>query len=358
VRPAGESSPATSPADSPPPAKRFGRPDDRYALGKVMYEMLTGLPAASFPEWPADLDPALDPLLPQLRKLINELCHPRADRRLSDLREARRRLTAFSVSVSMPAISRRRFIASTSAAAGLGLVLGAWGVKKYYDYLDPTQQHFGFWLNDGTDPLLQELACEGVRYTIWRHHRPRGVYQINTAQPSWTSHIVGDPCKGGALNVMESLEEPAEPRLGGTTLRFFDLETNVLERRFEVCGAFQIFNVANPVAGGISDHRGEINQIWLVAGESPADDEMVLLYHGQPGAKPGTKGRFGRRREAGVRLDSTVRSANAPIPIYLALTIASTPEEARRNWGALEDARRHRIRLATICVDAPPAARP
>ena len=81
-----------------------GGADDRYALGKVLYEMISGLPAAEFPRLPAELLSMSTAVLRAAIAIVNQACNPQPTERFGGIAEMRRELAA--------ALSRRRTIHS------------------------------------------------------------------------------------------------------------------------------------------------------------------------------------------------------------------------------------------------------
>ncbi len=66
-----------------------GRPDDLYALGKILYELLTGRQATDFPSLPADFLRSGDRLLRSAVALANRACHPDSTRRYASVTQLR-----------------------------------------------------------------------------------------------------------------------------------------------------------------------------------------------------------------------------------------------------------------------------
>ncbi len=321
--PAGANTPS---APDHPRTSDIGPPSDLYALGKTIYQMTTGLPAADYPDWPADLDPTSDPRLPELRKLINELCHPQAEKRLSSNRVARRRLAALASQPSAPAPSHRR-VAVLLVVCAVCVLVGGLGMKWWYDRADPTRWQLGRAPYDGTE-IAQEVVYEGRTWSLSRHNAPHGVYRLPTSQ---------------------------------TNASFFDIQTGLLDGNLLVAGAFQLYNrekpAGNPITGDITVNDGEIDDLWLIVGEG-RDAEMILLYYGEPGREPGVRCRFRR----GVRLSEIKATMYEPLPIYLALSFSISPTVARDQYHEGEIMAFAKYRIATLTYisasDSTPTSQP
>ncbi|MCB9853587.1 MAG: serine/threonine protein kinase [Phycisphaerales bacterium] len=64
-----------------------GRADDLYALGKILYELISGLPAREFPRLPRLLVSDRREQTTDAIRIANALCHPVPHRRLNDVAE-------------------------------------------------------------------------------------------------------------------------------------------------------------------------------------------------------------------------------------------------------------------------------
>ncbi len=107
-----------------PPDGRMDTRADVYAAGLVIYEMLTGLPAESFPRLGQRAPQiAQSPTLARLNQLVLRACQPDPQRRFQD---AGKMLASLESSLRKPDArnvrSRRRLLVATAAVAVLALV--------------------------------------------------------------------------------------------------------------------------------------------------------------------------------------------------------------------------------------------
>ena len=71
-----------------------GEADDLYALGKILYELISGRSSNDFPRLPADLPANSTPELTAAVKVMNRACHPDPNRRFQSVKELEQVLTA------------------------------------------------------------------------------------------------------------------------------------------------------------------------------------------------------------------------------------------------------------------------
>jgi hypothetical protein len=102
-----------------------GQADDLYALGKILYELITGRPAAEFPRLPVELVQHVRPELAAAVQIVNRACHSDPARRFASVAELER-----SVAIALRAKRRlsrkvKVVIAAALSSAAVMLALSA-----------------------------------------------------------------------------------------------------------------------------------------------------------------------------------------------------------------------------------------
>ncbi|GAB4383596.1 MAG: hypothetical protein Kow0022_03880 [Phycisphaerales bacterium] len=144
-----------------PPWGPIDRRADLYALGRVLYCMVTGLPARAFPTLPPELlTPERQRETKLLNRLITKACDPDPDARFQSADEfiAAIDRTRSDISASDP-LSRRRALLLLGGA-GAAVVLGA------------TPWAIGRWKNASRPPLAWVPLFDGVSLRGWKFVNP------------------------------------------------------------------------------------------------------------------------------------------------------------------------------------------
>lgn len=289
-----------------------GKPDDLYAFGKVLYEMATGLPASAFPEWPVPARRTRR-VIAMLMASINTMAHPDPTRRA---RTAARTRQLVGV-CEQRAYRGKTFAGYTLLTAGtilaFGVLAGGILAMAYVGASDPFQARNARAANDGTQGFVQLDSVGGGAYKLIRMHIPGAARTLGN--PEYTKAIIDD------------------------------VQTELRDGVLVVAGRYQIINRKNPVSGRADEPHGEIDQLLLSVG-----DHAIVLYHGQPGATPGVRGRFVR----GIRLEELDRTYSRFYPIEIGFMQANSPEEAVHDYSEARQSRptTHTYQIGEIGVPA------
>lgn len=141
-----------------PPDGRMDARADVYAAGLVLYEMLGGLPAESFPRLGGRAREIVsDPTLGALLKLSLRACEPDPEKRFPD---ARAMLDALEKRIQAAPTSRfRRSRRAALVAAGLLLACGPVAAGYWWHRVRPVHVNFV------TDPFEATVWLDGVLQT-------------------------------------------------------------------------------------------------------------------------------------------------------------------------------------------------
>ncbi len=137
-----------------PPDGRMDTRADVYAAGLVIYEMLTGLPAESFPRLGRQAHLVVaDPVLAKMNLVVLKACQPDPGERFRDAREMLAALDA-----TEPQAGRRRVLVGGGIAAAVGLLACAGALAAWWFRPDqPARVHVNFL----TDPFEATVYLDG-----------------------------------------------------------------------------------------------------------------------------------------------------------------------------------------------------
>lgn len=138
-----------------PPWGPIDRRADLYALGRVLYCMVTGLPARSFPSLPAGLlTPDKQRETKLLNRLITKACEPDPDARFQSADEFIEAIQRTRAEIERPGIGRRRVLLAAGGSAGVALLgVGPWAV--------------GRWRKASSTPHVRMPLFDGVSLDGW-----------------------------------------------------------------------------------------------------------------------------------------------------------------------------------------------
>lgn len=258
---------AAAPAyGTPPYMSPQGRADDLFALGRILYELMSGRPAAEFPTLPPALLDVWRPELTAAIQLVNRACDPEPERRF---RSADEFLAAVdeSLTARMSWARRWRRLSARSrvgliAASVLVLSLVAFGSTWAYRQLVPVR------LYEQDLPLRSGEAL--------RLHAPSPAPRAHAY-----IHIDGRPLpRAGTYEYL--LDRPLNYFVVDFHLRFLRPWGTLA---LHCCGRDDQPFV--PVAGlvGQPDGRGLFTVLWPSSDKDTARIGKPILGHPQPGVE-------------------------------------------------------------------------